>query len=127
MAECYRGVTPAGSVRSLDRTDVFCSKIYRRQACAGAWHEMSIAYTTPRTPAESFDGKPSVMAVVERCRAEYCVGATVAAPALCAPGSALTKASMTELVTWLVAQELTLPEGRAEQWASSLYFGTWLQ
>lgn len=125
MAECYEGVTLKGSVRSLDRTDVYCSKIYRRTACARAWYELSMAYTTPRTPADSFDGRPYVTAVVDRCRADYCAAAQT--PALCAPGAALTKASFAAFVTWLVEQELTLPEGRAAQWAGAMYFGEWLQ
>lgn len=126
MAECYRGVTPSASVRSLEHTDVYCSKLYRRPGCARAWYELSMASTTPVAPPDRFDSKPYVVGVVERCRAEYCGGAPADAPALCTP-SALTKASFTAFVTWLVLQELTLPEATAAQWPGSMYLGPWLQ
>jgi hypothetical protein len=127
MAECYRGVTPRGSVRSLDRTDVYCSKIYRRPACARAWLDLSIAYTTPRQPTDTFDGKSFVVSVVDRCRKDYCVVATGEKPALCSSASELTKAEFTAFVKWLVEQELTIPDERSEHWANSFYLGAWLQ
>jgi len=126
MSECYRGVTPRGSAHSLDRTDVYCSKIYRRPACARAWFDMSIAYTTPREPPATFDGKPYVMAVIDRCREDYCV-ASGDKPALCSSTSELTKSALTAFVTWLVEQELTIPAQRAERWARSFYLGPWLR
>jgi hypothetical protein len=125
MDECYRGVTPKGSVRSLDRTDVYCSKIYQRPACARAWYELSIATTTPITPPAAFDSKPYVTAVVSRCREEYCSGTT--RPALCSSSAELTKANVTAFVTWLLDQELTLPADQTARWARSIYFGPWLE
>jgi len=126
MSECYRGVTPHGSVHSLDRTDVYCSKIYRRPACAHAWLEMSMAYTTPRQSTDAFDGKPYVMAVVDRCRNDYCA-ASGDKPALCSPTGELTKATFKAFVIWLLEQELTIPADRAERWARSFYLGPWLR
>jgi hypothetical protein len=126
MTECVRGTRPSGSVRSLELTDVFCSKIYRRPACARAWYEMSIAFTTPRTASDKFDEKPYVVAMVDRCRDEYCGGATNQ-PTLCSRSAELSKASVRAFVKWLLEEELTIPGEHSGSWARSLYFGAWLR
>ncbi len=127
MLECYRGTTPRGSVSSLERTDVLCSKIYRRAACSAAWYEASIAYTTPRHAGDGFDGKSNVQAIVDRCRADYCADTKTAQPALCSASAPLTKTTFTAFVAWLLLEELTFPDDEAMKWAKAPYYGSWLQ
>lgn len=127
LSECYRGVTPNGPASSLERTDFFCSKIYRRSSCAEAWYAMSIEYTTPRNPSVRFDGLPLLTTVVNNCRAEYCLVSKATQPALCVTSEKLTKASFAAFTTWLIEQELTFPKAEIANWANSLYFGAWLE
>ena len=80
--------------------------------------------------SEGFDSvwsRPYVQAIVDRCRAAYCLATTTNQPELCLPSAAITKVNVTTFVAWLVDRELMLPKGPSEYWASSMYLGEWLQ
>lgn len=110
---------PQGSVRTLEHTDILCSTLYRRPACAKAWLEFSMEYTRPRTATEQLDLRPQMTAMVEACRSEYCAGTS---PTLCSPNATLTRESYDEFVKFLLDQELTIGDEHKWKWARSPYF-----
>lgn len=131
MTGCYRGVNPE-RVEDFTHTDFYCSQIYRRPACGKAWHDMSMAFTTPRMPDDVFNARSYVAAVVDACRADYCIAekhpTTLPSPALCAAKTELTKDTIIEFVTWLLDQELTFPIEQSQKWARGAFVeGIWLR
>lgn len=119
LSECVRRWSPQGSVRALEHTDILCSTIYRRPACARAWLEFSMEYTRPMTASEPLDLRPQMTAMVEACRAEYCTGTS---PTLCTPNGMLTRDSYDEFVKFLLDQELTIADEHKWKWARSPNF-----
>lgn len=119
LSECVRRWNPQGSVRTLEHTDILCSTLYRRPACAKAWLEFSMEYTRPMTATEPLDLRPQMTAMVEACRAEYCTGTS---PTMCTPNATLTRESYDEFVKFLLDQELTIADEHKWKWARGPYF-----